>query len=280
MTYNNVESLLNGLNKFVSDVDNNHIKCFIPHGIIRIKNGFNDILTNWKNMNDAQYCDIKLNVIYCNNTNNNDSQKKEERMIIEIQFLLSFLLKAKKMGHKYYGIIRQDEFFTNIKNEIYNIDRNYEKYKLKIFNMVSNKDGNRLVKQLIWRPNVVLSMIKSIGAFIPFLNQIQYMVNQYPKFSLFVLNCIFHLSFILLNESNDKNNKYLSKYFQFGSPNQVISSFQTNSYLYGVSLGFKSIHDNGYQFCKLILEKEYINVLEFTKDQVFIYFKRGVYFVL
>ena len=99
VTFDNVNDLLNGLNKFSSDIDKGGvIQCLLPKGVLRIKNGFNDIIHKWKIMEDASYVDIKLNIIYFSpNTN--------ESMIIEAQFLLSFLLKAKKMGHKYYRCV-------------------------------------------------------------------------------------------------------------------------------------------------------------------------------
>ena len=90
ITYNNTLSLLNGLNTFINNINDGKISSIIK--ILRIKNGFNNILT-WESFNDAQYCDLKLNVIF-----NNDNT--EEAQICEVQFLLKFLLKAKKLGHK------------------------------------------------------------------------------------------------------------------------------------------------------------------------------------
>ena len=107
---------------------------------MRIKNGFNDILHKWNDVNDASYVDIKLNIIYVNSNTN-------ESMIIEAQFLLSFLLKAKKMGHKYYSIVRQSELINNIKNQVYVIDNNYDKYKRKILTLAHNHDSGALMKQ-------------------------------------------------------------------------------------------------------------------------------------
>ena len=80
-------------------------------------------------------------------------------MIVEAQFLTQFILKAKKMGHKLYSIIRQSEYIESIANEIYNVDNNYESYKNKINKLISNMDTNNLVKQCFWRPNLVVSII-------------------------------------------------------------------------------------------------------------------------
>ena len=51
--------------------------------------------------NDYRYINMKINAIY-NNRNKSQSQ------LIEIQFLLNFVLDAKKLGHKYYTIKRTD----------------------------------------------------------------------------------------------------------------------------------------------------------------------------
>ena len=122
VTFDNIESLLDGLNKFITDVNNGDNKylsnIFLSkNGILRIKNGFKNIINKWESYNDAEYCDIKINLIYKNNISNENSQQ----MIVEAQFLLKFLMKAKKMGHKLYSLIRQDEFISNIKNEVYNM---------------------------------------------------------------------------------------------------------------------------------------------------------------
>ena len=95
ITFNCIESLLIGLNTFVKDISNpnknKYLKNYlIDNRIIRIKHGFSNITKTWRKMNDAEYCDIKLNIIY---KNEDDSA----RMIIEAQFLLSFLLKAKNL---------------------------------------------------------------------------------------------------------------------------------------------------------------------------------------
>ena len=107
VTFDNVNDLLNGLNTFINDINKGDvIECLLPNGVMRIKNGFNDILNKWHDVNNASYVDIKLNIIYVNETTN-------IRMIIEAQFLLSFLLKAKKMGHKYYRYTIYIMFFIS-----------------------------------------------------------------------------------------------------------------------------------------------------------------------
>ena len=77
------------LNKFVKKIKNGESKYITK--IIRIKNGFNNILT-WKTKNDCKYCDFKLNVIVLDTDSN-------IAMIGEIQLLLQWQILAKKMGY-------------------------------------------------------------------------------------------------------------------------------------------------------------------------------------
>ena len=48
------------------------------------------------------------------------NNENTQHMIVEAQLLLRFLLKAKKMGHKVYSIIRQNELIRNVKIKYYN----------------------------------------------------------------------------------------------------------------------------------------------------------------
>ena len=79
VVYNSIESLLNGLNS-------GNIECISK--IMRIKNGFTKIL-DWKSFEEAEYCDIKLNVVFTNGS--------KKSMIVEIQFLISSLLNTAKL---------------------------------------------------------------------------------------------------------------------------------------------------------------------------------------
>ena len=65
---------------------------------MRVKNGFlnfqNCESCHNNNLTDFNYQDVKLNVLI---------EYKNTRVIGEIQFILSFMLKAKKMGHSIYS---------------------------------------------------------------------------------------------------------------------------------------------------------------------------------
>ena len=106
VTFDDISSLLDGVNKFIDDVNKGNIKCFgHKYCILRIKNGFSDC-NKWKSLNEAEYCDIKLNIIY---NNPNDLTKC---MIIEAQFLVKFLLKAKKIGMFLFCFVLLCFFFS------------------------------------------------------------------------------------------------------------------------------------------------------------------------
>ena len=119
VTYTTVKDLLDGVNQFIKQIETNKMALAMSNNknknekdnanskdtkaelscvkdILRIKNGFKNIL-NWKNKYDCQYVDIKLNLLICNKNGNS--------IIGEIQFLLSWLLNAKKMGHKLYSVL-------------------------------------------------------------------------------------------------------------------------------------------------------------------------------
>ena len=177
--------MLQSLNQFIDEIESNKIESITK--ILRIKNGFSSIL-NWndKNIEDCNYVDLKMNVIFCN-------KNKTESQIVELQFLLDFLLKAKKMGHKYYGIKRKKIQVESINNIISNTYNNYSKYKNKILSLTKDSNTiNQLALHLFLSPNCIFSMIGEKG---PFLSNI----NNPKMYNLF-LDCLFHFGEILLNE--------------------------------------------------------------------------------
>ena len=82
VTFGTSHAFLEALDDFQTKIKQNF---FITiKSIVRIKNGFNAI-KQWKSMNNAEYCDLKLNVIILDPIN-------RINMIGEIQFLLRWLL--------------------------------------------------------------------------------------------------------------------------------------------------------------------------------------------
>ena len=81
VTFDNVQLLLNGLEMFINAVNDGKVECLTK--ILRIKNGFKNIL-EWKDVNDAEYCHVKLSALY-----RNDS--KSETQIVEVRRVVSDL---------------------------------------------------------------------------------------------------------------------------------------------------------------------------------------------
>ena len=86
--------------------------------VVRIKNGFGSIPDESWNVDllKFDYADIKLNVVI-------ENEKENVRLIGEIQFLLSFMLEAKKKGHSIYGFVRKQDYFE----QMYQISSRFNK---------------------------------------------------------------------------------------------------------------------------------------------------------
>ena len=89
VTFKSSKDMLFVMDEFIEIVGNGNGKCI--REICRIKNGFEQIL-KWNSFKDCNYCDIKFNVIIY------DKDTKQSQ-ICEIQFLLDWLLHAKKIGY-------------------------------------------------------------------------------------------------------------------------------------------------------------------------------------
>ena len=186
--YPKAELLLKDIKEFVERVENGKIKSISK--ILRIKNGFENIL-NWKWSTDCEYVDIKINALFNNKDNINNASQ-----IVEIQFLLNFLVVAKKIGHKFYAIKRKEMYIDSIDNLVYRNNNNYQNYATKIDTLIADNDLNTFSKQLFFQPNMIFSRIGlliTIGA-----------AQKYRMYELF-LNCLFHFGEILLNEKEPKD---------------------------------------------------------------------------
>ena len=86
--------------------------------VVRVKNDFADIKDNsWDlDINNFGYADIKLNILL---------EYNEFRIVGELQMLLSFMIKAKKMGHSIYSFCRKKDYFEKIGNIINSYKSNF-----------------------------------------------------------------------------------------------------------------------------------------------------------
>ena len=104
--FDNIKDLIDGVEKF-HNVTFNRNNCCISK-ILRVKNGFlnfEDESWNIDNLSQFNYADVKLNVLI---------EYNDIHVIGEIQFILSFMLKAKKMGHSVYSFNRKKELYDKL----------------------------------------------------------------------------------------------------------------------------------------------------------------------
>ena len=216
ITFKTPKELLDAVEFVIKQITNNKIGSMSK--ILRIKNGFNSILKwNSEKISDYNYVDLKINVIFYN-------KDKTQSQIVELQFLLDFLLNAKKIGHKYYGIKRKDVQIHSVSNIMYKTNNDYSRYKRKILQIIRDRDMNQLGKHLFLRPNYILSMISDEHG--PYLCDVG-RTDSIKMFELF-LDCIFHFGEILLNEKKPLNyNVGCYKNFDTSNTDYYVSNHKT-----------------------------------------------------
>ena len=128
------------------------------------------------------------------------------------------------MGHKFYNIERRNDLIQSVNNIITKTYNNYTNYKNKIIGMINDQNINQLSKQLILKPNVVLSYITSIQRYeIDYTVPLLYLIGlfQNNKMIELFLDCLFHYSDVILKQKYEKNNDdkhstfWLKKYLNF-----------------------------------------------------------------
>ena len=254
VTCDTPQMLLNAVNELTEQIKNGEIEGLVE--VIRIKNGFENI-KKWKNANDATYCDVKINIVF------KDVNNTKVSMITEVQFLLKWLLHAKKLGHKYYNITRREDFMNRIKNDIYNIDTNYTNYKNKITIIVNKRDINGIAQELMVQPNLLLSIVWNGKPLLYYIG----VADNFKIFELF-LSGIFHFNkYILGNNnsrkdltdswgSNPKENCYIWKYLNFSKcKNDIIRE----SNFWGIDTNEMKQGSRQYKAIEYIMKCEYFD---------------------
>ena len=110
--------------------------------IVRIKNGFKNIAINNINdcnLNEFNYCDVKLNMLISDR-----SGFQKISMICEIQLLLSFMLKVKKNGHASYSFVRNENYFNDLSNSLNDLSNNETKIIKEIQRLMLSKNIRQL----------------------------------------------------------------------------------------------------------------------------------------
>ena len=145
------------------------------------------------------------------------------------RFLVDWLLSAKKIGHKLYGIVRRKEFIDYV-NEYSNVDNNsYEAYKAKIMKLIETNNYNHFINEILYQPIKVLSIInidRSVKSYntkatqkginLPLLITLGLKSNKlsFKWYDLF-LSSIFHF-----NKYMNKN--FSEKYLNYGECNNNV----------------------------------------------------------
>lgn len=134
VSFGNANDLVVGFNQFVNIIDRgSKAEKGCITSILRMKNGFSEMNSDkWINNNNLEkyhYCDVKINVLI---------ETANTKLIGEIQFVLDFMLEAKKMGHVYYSFLRNRDLY----NEIYTDNLTKNKFKDNCINIDKNKDKN------------------------------------------------------------------------------------------------------------------------------------------
>ena len=168
MTFETAQDLLKCLGSFKSNVNVSGLRSDRPLGcltkIVRIKNSFknlpklsdidiNQTNNNSINMSQFTYADVKVNVlIECRGT----------KMIGEIQFLLNWMLKAKKLGHTLYGFSRNKEYMVQLSHLFYNnhSKNNKESFSQELRAMIITQNFEKLEKMLLFDSDDKLKQLK------------------------------------------------------------------------------------------------------------------------
>ena len=120
VVFNNVNDLINAIEIFDKMVNENQndknkrqsatLQLYCVQKILRIKNSFKTNFGNCNNINDIElkyfdYTDVKFNVLI---------EYKDIQLIGEIQFLVQFMLDAKKITHSVCGFVRKQDLFEQL----------------------------------------------------------------------------------------------------------------------------------------------------------------------
>mmetsp|Transcript_40561 Transcript_40561/g.66645 ORF Transcript_40561/g.66645 Transcript_40561/m.66645 type:complete len:944 (+) Transcript_40561:110-2941(+) len=152
ITFKSIESMLAMIKKFETLVQEQ--KCGCLKEIMRIKNGFIDY-----DHDKPQYTDIKYNVrVHVDN----------KEVIGEIQFLLENMANFKIKAHKYYNIVRREEYFDGLL-KIITIKNSVDK---KIGVLVANGDYKGLMTVMINENVQNLSDLKTLTGFNDWMRRI------------------------------------------------------------------------------------------------------------
>ena len=195
VVFDTVDDLLNAVNTFEETIINENENNNVIKKVVRRKNGFYRKIQreSWNmQLSLFDYCDIKLNVII---------EYFDIQIIGEIQFLLEFMLMAKKKGHSIYGFIRNEDYFKQL-NQISNDENQFYLQFQKIILLKNIKQFSSFLQNCSNKEKSIVE--KQKDKLILLIKQ-----NQWKKglklFHLFVntwhsLNLVFLLCLVVVND--------------------------------------------------------------------------------
>ena len=187
----NCDVLFKAIEKFIEAIGKGKAGCVVH--LVRLKNGFSyadewDTTPNTKKtkisipdhesketndiddddeisgeLENYEYFDIKLNVVIEDRLaeSMNANKGKGIKMIAEIQFLLSDLLNAKKIGHKVYAIQRKKGYFAAVcDNTDVGVGKteNFRAFRKKLGKLIDEKKYKEFAHELLLKPNMVVAL--------------------------------------------------------------------------------------------------------------------------
>ena len=190
VVFDTIDDLICGCKKFENIINsnrkNNNEYCI--SSIIRMKNGFNEMFGNTSeaslkslSLDKFGYCDIKYNVLI-------SGANKNGGLIGEVQFLVKYMLDAKKMGHSSYSFVRKQDLFEKIHQKCENnsvksmenilnrmiVTQNLSQFSLFLENMNNNEskyvESNCKLLMLFLTQNQWTKGIKLLQGYVKRLN--------------------------------------------------------------------------------------------------------------
>ena len=125
LTFTDPQSMLNAMARLKLKIGNSH-SCLKK--LLRVKNMFQANKREYGTKKEDyfyKYADIKFNILM---------EYNGYSMIVELQFLLDFMMKAKSLSHQLYEIERNEQFIDDM-TRIFDLSK--DKYQQLLFNVNS-----------------------------------------------------------------------------------------------------------------------------------------------
>ena len=155
--FDTAQALVTGLNAFRRIIQgNSHKTCIVE--IVRCKNMFSQ-MEEWDGIQELikySYCDVKFNVII---------KVGKYKIVGEVQFMINFMTEAKKIGHIFYGFVRNEDLYTQLARMIEDFENhdNLEQHKKNLELMIVTQNYQQLVNFVLFGTLKQLLKLRSIN---------------------------------------------------------------------------------------------------------------------